>query len=274
MRAGSDGPAPEALGPSDILAGIGQAESCLDRTVEANKHFKEGLTGTLEEKQETVAAAMKRIGPPVWRTREKLCRVLPCETCEDHCVQAEHAVHDIVNVKTGKPLFDPDNLAGFKRVVCAIPVPGEAEALSTKTATTSAESKMAFTLKGRTNELVRLYAAGSVGGGVGFALVDHFLVQNIPAPATQNLKDGVHAGIGVILTLLGAAANRLWLAELGASYAAVPVARLTERNALGGIPTGAVRFASPAGFMAGAGTSFVNGRTGGVTTPITGAKTF
>ncbi len=257
---------------SPILAGMRQVETAVDRTVEANKRFKESLAGTVEERQEAVAQAMLKVGPPAWRIREKFCHVLPCESCDDHCVQTDHAFHDIVNAKKGKALFDPDNLARVKAVFASIPVPGKAEAINTETATANAETKMAFRLAGKRNELVRLYAAGSVGGGVGFALVDHFAVQRLTT-ISPNAKDGIHAGLGVVLTLLGAGMNRLWLAELGASYAAVPIARLTERNALGGIPVGEIGVGqiTPGAFPSGV---IQDGRTGAVPTTVAGVKTF
>ncbi len=257
---------------SPILAGMRDVETAVDRTIKANKRFKESLAGTVEAKQEAVAQAMLKVGPPAWRIRGKFCRVLPCESCEEHCVQAEDAVHDIVNVKTGKPIFNPSNLAGFKRVLSSIPVPGEAEAINTKTATANAETKMAFRLAGKRNELIRLYAAGSIAGGAGFALVDHFAVQRLTT-LNPNAKDGIHAGLGVVLTLLGAGMNRLWLAELGASYAAVPVARLTERNLLGGIPVGEIGVGqiTPGTFPSGV---IQDGRTGAVPTTVAGVKTF
>ncbi len=253
---------------NDLLKSVEHVGHVVGHAVEANRRFKEGLSGSLEEKQNAVAEAMKKVGPPMWRVRTEFCNVLPCESCGEHCVHGESAVHDIVNYQTGKPLFDPRNFAGFQRVVSGIPVPDGHEELNMHTPQANADSKMAFQLKGKSKEAMRLYLAGTVGGGVGFALVDHFLVQHI-TQIDQNMKDAVHLAIGVVGTLAGLGFNKLWLGEFGSAYGAVPLARLTERNLLGGIPVGAVKVFSPLQ---------VNGRTaasiGVPPTFVSGAKTF
>jgi len=127
---------------------------------------------------------------------------------------------------------------------------------------------MAFRISGKSRELGRLVLAGGLGGGVGFALADHFGVQQIPN-LDQNMRDGIHVGIGAAVTVLGAGFNKMWLAELGASYLAVPIARLVERNALGGIPSGMVRV--PTGQVT---SLHTNGRTGVGGTPYSAVKTF
>ncbi len=252
----------------DLLKSVGHIDHVIGHAVEANRKFKEGLAGSLEDKQNAVAEAMKRVGPPMWKVRTDLCYVLPCDSCEDHCVHGESAFHDIVNHQTGKPLFDPKNMAGFQKVVSGIPVPNGHEALNMHTPQANADSKMAFQLKGKQKEAMRLFVAGSVGGGVGFALVDHFAIQRISG-FDHNMKDAIHLAIGVVGTLAGLGFNKLWLGEWGAAYSAVPIARLAERNLLGGIPVGAVRVFSPLQ---------VNGRTaasiGVPPTFVSGAKTF
>ncbi len=258
---------------SQILERMGETEAALDRTVEAAKSFKESLAGSLEEKQKAVAQAMLKIGPPAWRISEKFCHVLPCDHCEQDCVHMERARHDIVNAKRGVPLHDPENFARFKAHVAAIQVPGAGEAINIQTHQAHADSKMAFTLKGKQNEIVRLWVAGGVGGGVGFALVDRFAVQT--ARMSPNAKDAIHAGIGLVVSLAGAYANKLWLGELGAGYLAVPISRLTQRNALGGVPVGEVGIGQviPAGQAFPSGV-IADGRTGAITTTVAGVKTF
>ena len=129
---------------------------------------------------------------------------------------------------------------------------------------------MVFTLRGKTNQTVRLLAATSVGGGVGFALVDKFAVQQIPSSTLDATgKKLLHAGIGIVISLLGIASNRMWVGQLGAGYTAVPISQFAA-DGLAQIPTGFARpsFAQfPTGLI-------VNGRTQVGGAPISGVKTF
>lgn len=73
------------------------------------------------------------------------------------------------------------------------------------------------------------------------------------------------------MTAAGIGFNRLPIAELGAAYTAVPIARF-----VGGLlpaPTGfaGARFAAPGGFPTGL---IVNGRIGPVGATVSGVKTF
>jgi hypothetical protein len=263
---------------------LSEAEAAIDRTVEATREFTSGLEGTLEQKQEAVAEAMRKVGPPLWKTRRKLCHVLPCEGCGGHCEEMEDAAHDIVNARKGAPLHDPENLRRFLARANSIPLPEKGEAINSKSALAHAEPNMAFQIKGKSKEITRMILAGGVGGGVGFALVDKFGIQQIPG-TTPNTKDAIHGAIGVVLTVVGAGLNKLWLGELGTGYLAVPIARLTERNALGGIPVGEIGIsqltaqqALPTGQIPGPITYtpgiVSDGRTGIVPTTVAGVKTF
>jgi len=180
----------------------------------------------------------------------------------------EHADHDLVNAKKGIALHNPQNFLEHRKIIDSIVV-GGAESLNTNTAQAHADTSMAFSIKGKTKELTRMFLAGSIGGGVGFAVVDTFLIQKFATTLSPNAKDGIEAGIGFAITIAGAGMNKLWLAELGSGYLAVPIARLTQRNLLG-MATGAVKYAPPAGTYP----ITTNGRTGAVTTTVAGVKTF
>lgn len=56
-------------------------------------------------------------GPKKWRELEEWARSIPCLPCRDFGARAASAIHDVVNVKLGKPVYDPTNLRWFADVV-------------------------------------------------------------------------------------------------------------------------------------------------------------
>ena len=56
-------------------------------------------------------------GPCIWGELHEVAGKIPCSECKPFGVRAMRAVHDMVNVKLGKPVFDPAGLLLFKREV-------------------------------------------------------------------------------------------------------------------------------------------------------------
>lgn len=62
-------------------------------------------------------AAPEVWGPRKWRELDEWARSIPCPPCRDFGAKAASAIHDVVNVKLGKPVHDPPNLKWFADVV-------------------------------------------------------------------------------------------------------------------------------------------------------------
>ena len=257
-------------GPTAIKAGLEAAGRTIDKTIQIAQLFKkqvESSDASLDEKKEAIRRSMFVVGPPAWEVLRKTPQTLPCDSCATHGTSWIDAGHDDVNVRTGKPMFNEANFKAVQGSFCSNKPLEGAEGLNTETTKASEDSKMAFRIASKGRELGSL-AVGSVGGGVGFVLVDQG-VKHIAL--SGNAKDALHLGIGAAITILGVGFGKKWLGQIGAAYTAVPVSRLTQRNILGGIPVG---YASPTGALtiAGATPGYANGR--GVHVLPTPAKTY
>lgn len=56
-------------------------------------------------------------GPCIWGELHEVADRIPCDECKGFGVRAIRAVHDMVNVKLGKPLFDPKGFLLFAEQV-------------------------------------------------------------------------------------------------------------------------------------------------------------
>lgn len=56
-------------------------------------------------------------GPCIWGELHEVADKIPCDECKGFGVRAIRAVHDMVNVKLGKPLFDREGFLRFARDV-------------------------------------------------------------------------------------------------------------------------------------------------------------
>ena len=55
-------------------------------------------------------------GPLIWKTLDKTCDLIPCDTCREHCHSMISAEHDVVNVLLGKPVHNISNLEKHLRL--------------------------------------------------------------------------------------------------------------------------------------------------------------
>lgn len=163
----------------EIKEHLEKAESIIGHAAEISGRYREALKQDprpLPERQEEVRQSLQVLGPPAWKVMFKVPETLPCDDCVQHGVSYVSAQRDAVNHKIGKPLHDPANVRRVQEEFCKIPVPSGAESLNTENAKGTGDTKMAFQLKGKTSQIVRLYVAGAVGGGVSFAIVDKYLI--------------------------------------------------------------------------------------------------
>lgn len=56
-------------------------------------------------------------GPRQWEARHFLDQLIPCSACREHAIPLGVFVHDIVNLSTGKQLFNKENWKEHVRLV-------------------------------------------------------------------------------------------------------------------------------------------------------------
>jgi hypothetical protein len=49
-------------------------------------------------------------GRAAWRAMEDSCRILMCPSCRESCMRLVNGLHDVVNVRLGKPIQRPGDL--------------------------------------------------------------------------------------------------------------------------------------------------------------------
>lgn len=59
-------------------------------------------------------------GPAFWAAFDDLAKRVPCDGCKDHAVSFVSFWHDLVNLHTGKPLYDKSNFDKVMAQVVAI----------------------------------------------------------------------------------------------------------------------------------------------------------
>lgn len=60
-------------------------------------------------------------GPKYWETFHKLADRIPCPSCRAKAVPFMSFFHDIVNLKTEKPLYDKENFNKHIEAICNLP---------------------------------------------------------------------------------------------------------------------------------------------------------
>lgn len=63
-------------------------------------------------------------GPKYWAAFHDLTNRIPCGTCKEFAVRFMIFFHDLVNLKIGKPLFDPTNFAEMSQLVTTVNLKG------------------------------------------------------------------------------------------------------------------------------------------------------
>lgn len=59
-------------------------------------------------------------GPPTWKAFHSLAESIPCPHCRRYAEKFIIFFHDTVNLKTGKPLYDPSNFNKFTKLISDI----------------------------------------------------------------------------------------------------------------------------------------------------------
>lgn len=59
-------------------------------------------------------------GPKYWKAIHKIADRIPCSACHDDGVSLFQFSHDLVNIKTKKPLFFPQNFIKWKKYISQI----------------------------------------------------------------------------------------------------------------------------------------------------------
>ncbi len=57
-------------------------------------------------------------GPKYWESFHKITENIPCPDCRSKAVPFMKFFHDVVNKKTGKPIFDRDNFNNHLDMIC------------------------------------------------------------------------------------------------------------------------------------------------------------
>lgn len=57
-------------------------------------------------------------GPKYWKAFAKIADEIPCPPCRAHGKELISFMHDVVNLKLGKPIFNPQNFENWKQLVC------------------------------------------------------------------------------------------------------------------------------------------------------------
>lgn len=52
-------------------------------------------------------------GPKAWKMLDSICDQIPCPSCKQHCHDMIRFEHDLVNIHTGKPLYDPEHFKKY-----------------------------------------------------------------------------------------------------------------------------------------------------------------
>lgn len=63
-------------------------------------------------------------GPKYWEAYHNLTSNIPCGTCKEFAVRFMIFFHDVVNLKLGKPLYDPKNFAEISQLITTINLKG------------------------------------------------------------------------------------------------------------------------------------------------------
>lgn len=57
-------------------------------------------------------------GPPYWKSFETIAHNIPCPPCRQHGEQLVSFMHDVVNLKLGKPIYNKENFSRWKKYIC------------------------------------------------------------------------------------------------------------------------------------------------------------
>jgi hypothetical protein len=56
-------------------------------------------------------------GHKAWKMFNELCGQIPCPTCKKHCYDMIKFEHDLVNLHTGKPLYDEQHFNKYLKMI-------------------------------------------------------------------------------------------------------------------------------------------------------------
>lgn len=59
----------------------------------------------------------EQLGRKAWAQIHGACNILQCSICKNECITLTSGIHDVVNIKLGKPIFNRNQLMKFFKIV-------------------------------------------------------------------------------------------------------------------------------------------------------------
>lgn len=63
----------------------------------------------------------EKFGPAYWKALHGIAEKIPCPPCRNDGTQLMAFMHDVVNLKLGKKIYNQENYSKWKKIVCEGP---------------------------------------------------------------------------------------------------------------------------------------------------------